>query len=374
MTNNKLNHMCLPITQRLAVVLLCQFVLSACGQAEKPDTHGGDIDQAPTYARIVIESSMASVTPELDVAYTQSNAVFTVEDQGEQVFVRIFSDEGLWGAHLVLPEQKQLVQPVEWPGHGDIPGSVDQYSLVFTGPALLTGRAGPNYSCHSAADFAIEQVQYSQGKLSQLGFRFETSCNSTIEKFSGSVFWNKLDQTKVPGPIKLIPEDFWKAEESLLPADGNYLYIHSSSPDDPVAKGMDWLFSEPEFAFSVSAFDLDVLPYDIFSKDLRVHISDKLAEYPRTAGVLEFVPMNSLNKLEQGYYTSLHSDPFDNPARGKLSWKQDNESCVSSISAMLIDHVSYTNGLISALDARFSHSCGKSIDVNTLYGQLHWRR
>ena len=80
--------------------------------------------------------------------------------------------------------------------------------------------------------------------------------------------------------------------------------------------------------------------------------------------------MNSISQLQPGYYGELTGYPFQNPTKGGLSWSGNGRSCGGQSGWFVIDNISYANGVLTAIDARFEQRCGTSIPA--LHGQVHW--
>jgi hypothetical protein len=82
--------------------------------------------------------------------------------------------------------------------------------------------------------------------------------------------------------------------------------------------------------------------------------------------------MYTLSQLQLGYYPDLRRYPFHNPAKGGLNWSGQGRGCNTLRGWFAVDRVTYTNGILTALDLRFEQRCEGGIPA--LHGAIHWDR
>src|SRR5205085_12350909 len=71
----------------------------------------------------------------------------------------------------------------------------------------------------------------------------------------------------------------------------------------------------------------------------------------------DFQMPSALNQLEPGNYTGLQRYPFNDPAKGGLSWYGEGRGCNTLSGSFSVDSVSYTASSLTALDLRFEQHC-----------------
>jgi hypothetical protein len=67
--------------------------------------------------------------------------------------------------------------------------------------------------------------------------------------------------------------------------------------------------------------------------------------------------MNSLTRLQVGYYDDLRRYPFHNPTKGGLNWSGEGRGCNTLTGWFAIDAVTYENGQLTAIELRFEQHC-----------------
>ena len=63
--------------------------------------------------------------------------------------------------------------------------------------------------------------------------------------------------------------------------------------------------------------------------------------------------MNSLSRIETGYYPDLERFPFHNPAKGGLSWTGEGRGCNTLRGWFAVDRVTYSGSTLTAIELRF---------------------
>ena len=80
--------------------------------------------------------------------------------------------------------------------------------------------------------------------------------------------------------------------------------------------------------------------------------------------------MNSLTRLQPGYYADVQRWPFHNPATGGLDWSGMGRGCNTLTGWFVVDSVTYAGNAIASLDLRFEQHCEGV--APTLRGKIHW--
>ena len=83
-----------------------------------------------------------------------------------------------------------------------------------------------------------------------------------------------------------------------------------------------------------------------------------------------FQAMNTLSRLEVGYYGDLQRYPFHNPVTGGLSWSGDGRGCNTLTGWFVVDSVTYNGTTLMAIDLRFEQHCEGGTPA--LNGEIHW--
>ena len=83
-----------------------------------------------------------------------------------------------------------------------------------------------------------------------------------------------------------------------------------------------------------------------------------------------FQEPNSQATLKAGTYTGLSRYPFHNAAIGGIDWSGEGRGCNTITGSFTIDSVTYTNGVMTAIDLRFEQHCEGA--ASALRGTIHW--
>ena len=139
----------------------------------------------------------------------------------------------------------------------------------------------------------------------------------------------------------------------MTPASGNFIYLESQ-PGDYIGGGRNYLYSQRDAVLAVSTSE----------RSLSVNIDGDQGRYA------SFEAMNTLSRLEVGYYGDLQRYPFHNPTRGGISWGGEGRGCNTLSGWFVVDDIVYTNGVLSSVDLRFEQHCEGV--AAALRGQIHW--
>ena len=82
--------------------------------------------------------------------------------------------------------------------------------------------------------------------------------------------------------------------------------------------------------------------------------------------------MNTLSRLETGYYGDLQRFPSHNPAKGGLEWSGFGRGCNAIAGWFVVDSVAYNGVTLTAIDLRFEQRCDSQSAA--LRGQIRWRQ
>jgi hypothetical protein len=279
-------------------------------------------------------------------SYTNAQALINVTADGVGVGITVHGDQNWYGS-LTLPAAAGNLQA----------GYFDKLTRVLL-PDSAGGRmdwSGEGRGCNTLTGWAvIDSVTLENNVPIAIDLRFEQHCEGGLAALHGQIHWTKADASLQPNAEpKPIPATLWQPDSSVVPASGNYLYLESM-PGDYIGGGRRYLYTGANAMLAVSGAG--------------VHASVNLTGDQSWTG--EFQGLGALAELKQGYYDGLQRYPFNNPVLGGLSWYGDGRGCNQLSGWFAVDHVSYSNGSLSALDLRFEQYC----DGNPapLRGKLHW--
>ena len=145
----------------------------------------------------------------------------------------------------------------------------------------------------------------------------------------------------------------WQPAGGAMPASGNAVYLESD-PGDYIGGGQRRVFTSADSLFTLTAS----------GASLRLRLTGD-QDWDG-----EFVGMNTLARLERGYYGDLSRFPFHNPVKGGLSWSGEGRGCNTLSGWFVIDSISYEGAQLTAIDLRFAQHCeGGSA---ALRGRIRW--
>jgi len=261
--------------------------------------------------------------------YTNANSLITTSPSGGHLYLQVDGDEK-WRADFQLPSNYTELTPgtytnlTRYPFHDKAVGGLS-WSGEGRGCNTLTGW------------IIINKATYVSGALTELDMQFAQYCSGGTAGLYGDIKWYADDTTVPPGPVTPIPEALWNPDPALLPATGNFVYLESDV-GDYIGGGLTYSYNEPYDTISVSAFNNRV-----------------------TVGVGgwtgNFVGMNTLDTLEVGYYGDLQRYPFNNPAKGGLSWYGNGRGCNKLSGWFAVDSVRYSGTELAEIQIRFEQHC-----------------
>lgn len=157
-----------------------------------------------------------------------------------------------------------------------------------------------------------------------------------------------------PPPLAYpIPSGLWSAPANALPTSGNYVYLQSDS-GDYIGAGRTYLYTNADTLIKMS------------TSGLAINASVQ-GNQGWTGG---FVLPSAAGTLQAGYFSGLTRTPFADHAVGGVEWSGEGRGCNTISGWIVIDKITLTAGVMTALDLRFEQHCEGS--PAALHGQIHW--
>lgn len=214
--------------------------------------------------------------------------------------------------------------------------------------------SGEGRGCNALSGwFVVDNVTYDGESLATIDLRFEQHCEGGGPALHGAIHWDATDSAVPPGPVEPPPAGLWQPAAGNTPATGNYVYLESE-PGDFIGLGEHYLYTLADSVISASST----------GASLRVSVTGD----ERWTG--DFRGMNSLGRLEVGYYGELQRYPFHNPAKGGMSWIGEGRACNELTGWLVVDNVTYDGSTLLAFDLRFEQHCEGGGPA--LHGAIHW--
>ena len=232
------------------------------------------------------------------------------------------------------PQMWQLVDPASW------------------GSFNWSGEDGGFES--GTTSVTIHSVTYAGDVLTGIDFNFDHTSITQSGGLHGHVSWDAAGSTVSIVPIDPAPGELWRPAAGAITATGNYLYLESGSADY-VGQGGTYTQTPLNSLITVTTTAHGV---QIVSQGVDLWVG-------------QIQTIANQTQLQSGYYERVERFQMGNPTRGGLSWAGDLRGCNRSMGWFVVDGVSYTNGVVSALDMRFEQHCEFAHD--SLRGQIHWR-
>lgn len=274
-------------------------------------------------------------------SYTSATALIRVTTSGSRLTVTVDGDES-WGGEFQPMNSLSRLQAGYY-------GDLQRYP--FQNPV----KGGLNWSgegrgCNRLNGwFVVDDVVYSGPTLTSIDLRFEQRCEGTSAALRGKIRWRADDATVPPGPVVPAPANLWRPA-AQLPAAGSFVYLQSP-PGDYIGGGADRLYTTANGPLSVSAS----------GATLTVEVADWIGT---------FAGMDTLDRLEAGYYGDLRRYSFHNPVKGGLEWFGEARGCNRLTGWFVVDSVAYSGAMMTAIDLRFEQLCEGS--TAPLRGRIRW--
>lgn len=278
-------------------------------------------------------------------AYTKADAVLGLSINGRSLRVSVNGDQD-WSGNF---EGMTSISDLK-PGYY---GNLQRYP--FHNPV----RGGLNWSgegrgCNTLKGwFVVDGITYANGTLATLDLRFEQHCEGGSAALRGKIHWDANDTGTPPGPVNPPPTGLWMPAAGVTPASGNYVYLTSDS-NDYIGNGRTYTYTASNAVLAVTGN----------GRRLSVSVSGS------DDWTGEFQGMDAIPQLQPGYYGSLQRYPFNNTARGGLSWSGQGRGCNTLTGWFVVDSITYVNGTLAAVDLRFEQHCEGG--AAALRGKIHW--
>ena len=274
--------------------------------------------------------------------YTSADAIITVTANGGVLTVTVDGDE-TWRGDFELPNSLNTIQVGAYNNLQRLTSLNAQGGLSWFGD----GRG-----CNtSTGTLVIDKAAYNGSTLTSVDLHFDQHCEGAVPALHATIHWRADDATKVAGPVNPIPGSLWRPSASL-PTSGNYVYL-ASDAGDYIGQGRTYLYTSANSTLTVSASG--------------PHLSVVVNNYDWTG---DFLAMNTLTQLQQGYYPDLMRFPFNNPVRGGLSRYGMGNGCNTLSGWFAVDAVSYSGTSLTSIDLRFEQHCEGAAPA--LHGVIHW--
>lgn len=273
--------------------------------------------------------------------YTRANASLSVASQGS-LSVGIYGDQN-WTGNFVGMNTLQQLQPgyygdlQRYPFHNPVKGGLSWY--------------GEGRGCNTLTGwFVVDAIEYAAGQLQSVDLRFEQHCEGRTAALRGQIHWAANDSTTPPGPVNPPPADLWSAPADATPPDGDFVFL-ASDRGDYIGGGSTSL-------------------YTAANSNLVVYGTGNRVTVGVAGWIGDFVPMNTLSRLQPGYYADLRRYPFHNPVKGGLNWGGNGRGCNTLRGWFVVDAVSYVGSQLRSIDLRFEQHC-EGVTA-ALRGRIRW--
>jgi hypothetical protein len=276
--------------------------------------------------------------------YTNADTMMTLANNGLAITVGLRGDE-TWNGGFLLPSAAGTLQAGYFKGLTRTP-----FADAAVGGVEWSGQGR---GCNTLTGWVvIDSITVTAGAMTALDLRFEQHCEGGTAALHGKIHWTKAnaDSTQVPGPSG-IPTGLWAPAASFVPPAGNYVYLVSEI-GDYIGGGTTQLLTTNNATFDVVTN---------LTAALRIDVSGWSGN---------FVGMNSLSQLQEGYYGGLQRYPFHNPVKGGLDWSGNGRGCNTLSGWFVVDKVTYKMAELSAIDLRFEQHCEGA--PAALHGVVHW--
>jgi hypothetical protein len=150
-----------------------------------------------------------------------------------------------------------------------------------------------------------------------------------------------------------IPAGLWTAPANAVPATGNYVYLQSDNTDY-IGAGRTWVYTNADTLMTLA------------SNGLAITVGLKGNENWNG----NFLLPSAAGKLQAGYFKGLTRTPFADAAVGGVEWSGEGRGCNTITGWVVIDNITVTGGVMTALDLRFEQHCEGG--AAALHGQVHW--
>jgi hypothetical protein len=278
--------------------------------------------------------------------YTGANASLSDSASGAQFHINVNGDTWWYGDFSAMSGLTALA-PGYYGGIGRFP-----FNNLTTGGLSWYG---DGRGCNTLTGwFVVDEVSYVNGALASIKLRFEQHCEGGAAALHGAISWTATDTATPPGPVSPPPAGLWSPDPAALPASGRYVYLKSDA-GDYIGGGQTYLYTDANMGMSASSNG------GLFAIYLNKN-------FDWWSG--DFLAMNTIAKLQPGYYGSLERYPFNNPVKGGLNWDGEGRGCNTLTGWFVVDDVTYVNDALTSIKLRFEQHCEGG--TAALHGQIYW--
>ena len=282
--------------------------------------------------------------------YTQATARIDASRQNQLVQVDIYGDER-WTAQFNLAPRTATLQTGEYK---DLVDAFDP-AIGTTGWFAWNAGAAPASCPQRRSNLTIERASFDGDTLTELSFSFEQWCSPSAGPMRGRVRWLAADKTRGPGPAQPLPANLWAPATGSTPATGNYIYLESAT-GDPIGGGRNTLHTQVDSRIVAT----------LAGPSLNFVVQGDSRWFGR------FRAMDSLTRLQPGYYGELRSFLNINPRRGGFDWMAPTERCEDRTRGwFVVDNVQYRGDVMSLVELRFEQRCADGSGP-PLHGKIRW--
>lgn len=281
--------------------------------------------------------------------YTQGNAALNLTVNGAAIALSINGKE-TWQANFAPSNSFSKV----------LVGTYNKLTDYQTRDLTVGGLSwsGEGRVCSSLnGKYTVDKAVYdADGKLTDLDMTFEQTCVGNAQgTLRGKIHWTNKDTSAGDGPINPIPVDLWRPAADAVPSSGNYIYLESDA-GDYIGLGSKYTYTDTNnFSISSTVGKLNIV-------------------VPNLSGALgwtgDFRPMVSVTSVVKGYYPNAQRAAFKSPVYPGIDWNGLGRGCNTISGWYVIDKVTYTAEVLTALDLRFTQYCEGG--TAALRGVVHW--
>lgn len=294
------------------------------------------------YVYLVREPAGQPVQEDL---YTQVNSEFVLQSAWRNLEFHVRGDRYWRGAFMPMPPFDELQ-----PGYYDLTNS-------SSNPAKGSfGWSGDDQICNGATGwFVVDAVTYQAGVIRAIDARFERRCLSGAPNMHGKIRWRFDDSTAAPGPLP-IPSNLWQPPAGAFPPTGNVFYV--------VGEPLNWLLDNDYRLIIPPAYFQGGTGIDNF------YVGAQGAG--NNSGSVHLKPMNSLPRLQVGYYPNATPTAQGNPTRGRFDASIIGSGCGQDEHGwFVVDSVTYNGDQMTSLQMRYESRCPPS-DGAVMHGFVRW--
>ena len=321
-----------------AVVCLAAAVAAGCG-----DSGTGPAAPAPNSVRL--ESDPGDFIGQGETYnYTSANAVISVSASAGHLTIGVSGDES-WHGEFQMPSGAPRIAPGTY-------ANLERFPFHDPAEGGLSW-SGEGRGCNTlVGSFTVDSVRYAGDTLTAIDMRFEQRCEGGTPALEGTVHWRRGDVTRPPGPAA-IPGNLWRPPTGSTPATGDFVYL-ASDAGDFIGQGLTYTYTPANATINAS------------SSGGRLTVTVNGVQ----DWVADFQTMNTISRLQAGYYPDLSRFPFHNPAKGGFSWSGEGRGCNTLTGWVAIDRVTYSGNTLTGLEMRFEQHCEGGAPA--LRGAIRW--